>query len=77
MESALSTGTLGKLLGVKPDTLSDWASAGRVPAFKIGADYRFDPQLIADHIESQQNSYRRALHEYADTLCKSTEMEKL
>lgn len=59
VENALSTGELAKLLGVKPDTLSDWASSGRVPAFKMGADYRYDPQKIADYINAHQNGHNR------------------
>ncbi len=69
-ENAVSCGELAKLLGVAPNTLSGWATKGTVPAFKVGADYRFDPKQIADYIEAQQNSYRRALHECGETLCK-------
>lgn len=40
-------------LGVHPMTVYKFAKAGKIPAFKIGSDWRFHRRYIDEWIESQ------------------------
>jgi excisionase family DNA binding protein len=56
---ALTVDEVAELLHLHRNTVSLWASKGTFPAFKAGSDYRFDPQLVADWIEANQNAHNR------------------
>lgn len=40
-------------LGVHPMTVYKFAKAGKIPAFKIGSDWRFHRKFIDEWIENQ------------------------
>lgn len=37
-------------------TLREWSRAGRIPSFRIGREYRYDPAAIADWIQEREIS---------------------
>jgi excisionase family DNA binding protein len=41
---------------VHPVTLRDWTRAGRIPAYRIGREYRYDPAAIADWLQEREIS---------------------
>ena len=54
---ALTPDELGAILKVLPRTVRDWAEEGVIPAFKANKQWRYDPQAVADYIESTQNAH--------------------
>jgi excisionase family DNA binding protein len=59
MQESLTPEELAVIFKVVPKTVSDWAAAKVIPGFKVGREWRFDPQEIADYIESTQNAHSR------------------
>jgi len=42
---------VAKILGLKPNTLRAWVSAGKIPHVKLGSSVRFTPQMVQELIE--------------------------
>ena len=42
------------LLGISRNTLCAWVRAGRIPAFKVGKDYTFDPKELANFLATHR-----------------------
>jgi len=40
-EELLTAAELAQLLAMSPDTIIDWAAAGKIPSFKLGRAVRF------------------------------------
>lgn len=47
------------LLNLDPDTIVRYANEERIPAFKVGSRWRFDPETLALWIEEQNGVYHR------------------
>ena len=50
---AMKVREVADLLNLDPDTISRYAAEQKIPAFKVGSRWRFDPQALAMWIESQ------------------------
>jgi hypothetical protein len=59
MDRSLTPEELAVIFKVVPKTVSDWAAAKIIPGFKVVHVWRFDPQEIADYIESNQNAHKQ------------------
>jgi signal transduction histidine kinase len=44
----------GQVKPLHPVTLRDWTRAGRVTAYRIGGEWRYDPAKIADWLDERQ-----------------------
>lgn len=51
---ALTSAEVCGLIDLHPVTLRDWSKAGRIPAYRIGREYRYDPDAIADWLEERE-----------------------
>lgn len=51
-EKLLSTSEAAEFLGISKHTLNSWKSQRRVPFVKLGRRTLFDPDVLADFIES-------------------------
>jgi excisionase family DNA binding protein len=49
----LSTAEVMKLLGKSRKTMCTWVRDGRIPAYRMGKDYMFDPFQLALWIEQR------------------------
>ena len=49
-EVYLTKEAVAKRLGVKPKTVSDWANAGKLPAYRVGVYLRFKWAEIEAHL---------------------------
>ena len=45
------------LLNLDPDTIVRYANEEKIPAFKVGSRWRFDPETLALWIEKQNGVY--------------------
>ena len=45
------------LLNLDPDTIVRYANEEKIPAFKVGSRWRFDPETLALWIEGQNGVY--------------------
>ena len=52
--TALTSAELCDLINLHPVTLRDWSRSGRIPAYRIGRDWRYDPDKIADWLDSRE-----------------------
>jgi excisionase family DNA binding protein len=52
--SALTSAELCELINVHPVTLREWSRAGRVPAYRTGREYRYDPDKVADWLDHHE-----------------------
>ena len=59
---AMKVREVADLLNLDPDTIVRYANEQKVPAFKVGSRWRFDPHAIAVWIEDQN-----ALHVEEET----------
>ena len=50
---------VAEYLGVHPMTIYKFAKAGKIPAFKIGSDWRFHRKYIEEWIEKQMRGNGR------------------
>jgi excisionase family DNA binding protein len=50
---AMKVSELADLLNLDPDTIVRYANEQKIPAFKIGSRWRFDPHALAVWIEDQ------------------------
>ena len=50
-DRALTPEEVAELLGLTKVTILRWARAGRIPSFKLGAQVRFDPRLLAEWVK--------------------------
>jgi excisionase family DNA binding protein len=50
----LTIAEVSDLLGFHPVTLRDWARAGRLPAFQMAGQWRFDPAELAAWVEARR-----------------------
>ena len=48
LDRPLTVGELAGILGVAPYTIRDWIKQRRLPAYRIGNSWRFEPREIAD-----------------------------
>ena len=46
------------LLNLDPDTIVRYANEEKLPAFKVGSRWRFDPETLAIWIEQQNGVYQ-------------------
>jgi excisionase family DNA binding protein len=46
------------LLNLDPDTILRYANEEKIPAFKVGSRWRFDPESLALWIEQQNGVYQ-------------------
>jgi excisionase family DNA binding protein len=53
-ERLLTAADLADLLAMSPDTIIDWAAAGRVPSFKLGQAVRFRESEVLDWLEQHR-----------------------
>lgn len=54
--TALTSAEVCELINLHPVTLRDWTRAGRIPAYRIGREYRYDPTAIADWLQEREIS---------------------
>jgi excisionase family DNA binding protein len=47
------------LLNLDPDTVVRYANEQKIPAFKVGSRWRFDPETLALWIEEQNGVYQQ------------------
>ena len=52
-KSVLTIKEVAKYLGVHPMTVYKFANQGKIPAFKIGSDWRFYKKYIEEWIERE------------------------
>ncbi|HUW08503.1 MAG TPA: helix-turn-helix domain-containing protein [Anaerolineae bacterium] len=52
-ESLMTLQQASEFLQIDPDTLRALSRRGRVPAMKIGRQWRFDPKLLRDWVREQ------------------------
>ncbi len=52
-KTVLTIKEVAKFLGVHPMTVYKFAKQGKIPAFKIGSDWRFHRKYIEEWIDSQ------------------------
>jgi len=52
--TALTSAELCELINVHPVTLREWTRAGRVPAYRIGREWRYDPDKVADWLDHRE-----------------------
>ena len=52
--STLTSAGLCELIAVHPVTLREWTRAGRVPAYRMGREWRYDPAKIADWLDERE-----------------------
>lgn len=45
-EGKITVAEAAEMLGLHPQTVRDGARAGRIPAFKLGGSYYFDPKEL-------------------------------
>lgn len=50
---AMKVREVADLLNLDPDTIVRYANEQKLPAFKVGSRWRFDPHALAMWIESQ------------------------
>jgi excisionase family DNA binding protein len=53
-EPLLTARQVGDLLGFSPNTIVDWAEAGRIPVFKVGGRLRFRESEVLAWIETKR-----------------------
>jgi excisionase family DNA binding protein len=58
----LTTQQAAELLRCTPDTVRAWASAGKVPAAKVGKSWLFDREQLADFIRATARRNVRECH---------------
>lgn len=51
---ALTSAEVCELINLHPVTLRDWSKAGRIPAYRMGREYRYDPDAIADWLRERE-----------------------
>jgi excisionase family DNA binding protein len=52
--TALTSAELGELINMHPVTLREWTRGGRIPAYRMGREWRYDPAQIADWLDERQ-----------------------
>jgi len=45
---------LCELINVHPVTLREWTRAGRIPAYRMGRAWRYDPDKVADWLDRRE-----------------------
>lgn len=53
----MKVGEVADLLNLDPNTITRYANDQKIPAFRIGARWRFDPETLAQWIEEQNGVY--------------------
>jgi excisionase family DNA binding protein len=53
-DTALTSAELCKLINVHPVTLREWTRSGRIPAYRIGREWRYDPAKVADWLDERE-----------------------
>jgi excisionase family DNA binding protein len=56
---AMKVREVAGLLNLDPDTIVRYANAQKIPAFKVGSRWRFDPEALASWIEAQNESNQK------------------
>lgn len=54
--TAMKVREVADLLNLDSDTVCRYADEGKIPAFKVGSRWRFDPEALAFWIEAQKVS---------------------
>jgi excisionase family DNA binding protein len=52
--TALTSAELCDLINVHPVTLREWTREGRIPAYRIGREWRYDPDRVADWLDDRE-----------------------
>lgn len=52
-EEIMTVEEVAKLLKLKPQTVYKWAQEGRIPAAKLGKEWRFRRRILDEWIDSQ------------------------
>lgn len=50
----MTSAELCKLINLHPVTLREWTRAGRIPAYRIGREWRYDPAKVADWLDERE-----------------------
>ena len=58
-ESLMTLQQASEFLQIDPDTLRALARRGRVPAMKVGRQWRFDPTLLRDWVREQSLKHEK------------------
>ncbi len=61
----MTTKEVAEYLNIHPLTVNKYARAGKIPAFKIGTDWRFHKRSIEEWIQ-EKLQYERAHHGLKD-----------
>lgn len=51
---ALTSAEVCELIRLHPVTLRDWTRSSRIPAYRVGREYRYDPSKIADWLQERE-----------------------
>jgi excisionase family DNA binding protein len=54
LSTALTCAELCKLINLHPVTLREWSRAGSIPRYRMGREWRYDPDKIADWLEERE-----------------------
>lgn len=54
-KDVLKSDEVAELLEISPLTVRDWAKKGKIPARKIGKEWRFSKAAILKWLEGEQN----------------------
>jgi excisionase family DNA binding protein len=57
-------------LGVKKETVEDWARNSKIPAFKIGHSWRFEESEVFTALKLSGNDLSRAIGRVSATLAR-------
>jgi len=52
--TALTSAELCELINLHPVTLREWTRGRRIPGYRMGREYRYDPAKIADWLEEHE-----------------------
>jgi excisionase family DNA binding protein len=55
---AMKVAEVADLLNLDPDTVVRYANEARIPAFKVGSRWRFDPATLASWIEGKNGAHQ-------------------
>ena len=52
--AALTSAELCELINLHPVTLREWTRGRRIPGYRMGREYRYDPHTIANWLEEHE-----------------------
>ncbi len=63
MADLLNADQAARFLGIHPETVREKAREGEIPAGKVGAQWRFDPDVLREWIRAGGSAYERQVDE--------------